>query len=117
MITRQRVLIAASMALLGGFAGVPQDSLAQNKVNGKAVYNHWCSHCHAAGRGHPGTQGLVIKYGESGLPAVLEERNDLTPELIKTSVRQGVLSMAPFRKTEVTDAELEDIAAYLSKQE
>jgi hypothetical protein len=28
-------------------------------------------------------------------------------------VRGGILMMAPFRKTEVTDAELDDIAAYL----
>ena len=80
---------------------------------GKAVYEHWCSHCHAAGPGHPGTQSLEIKYrGE--LPAVLEDREDLTPEFIRIMVRQGILMMAPFRKTEVTDAELDDMIMYLT---
>jgi mono/diheme cytochrome c family protein len=81
---------------------------------GKVVYEHWCTPCHAPGPGHPGTQSLEIKYrGE--LPAVLEDREDLTPEFIRTMVRDGILMMAPFRKTEVTDAELDDIAAYLAK--
>jgi hypothetical protein len=30
-------------------------------------------------------------------------------------VREGILMMAPFRKTEVTDAELDAIAAYLTE--
>ncbi len=80
---------------------------------GKAVYDHWCATCHAEGPGYPGTQSLEIKYrGE--LPAVLEEREDLTPEFVRTMVRQGILMMAPFRKTEVTDAQLDDIVVYLT---
>ena len=80
---------------------------------GKTVYDHWCSHCHAAGPGNPGTQSLEIKYrGE--LPAVLEDREDLTPEFVRTMVREGILMMAPFRKTEVTDGELDDIVVYLT---
>ena len=46
---------------------------------------------------------------------MLEDRKDLTPELVSTFVREGILSMAPFRKTEVTDAELAALAAYLSE--
>jgi mono/diheme cytochrome c family protein len=81
---------------------------------GEAVYEHWCAPCHAAGPGHPGTQSLEIKYrGE--LPAVLTERADLTSEFVRTMVREGILMMAPFRKTEVTDAELDAIAAYLTE--
>ncbi len=83
-------------------------------VRGEAVYDHWCMPCHASGPGHPGTQSLEIKYrGE--LPAVLTEREDLTPELVRTFVREGILLMAPFRKTEISDAELDDIAEYLTK--
>jgi mono/diheme cytochrome c family protein len=82
---------------------------------GKAVYEHWCAPCHAPGPGHPGTQSLQLKYNGS-LPAVLMERTDLPPETIKSFVRQGILSMAPFRKTEITDAELEDLAAYLTQK-
>jgi mono/diheme cytochrome c family protein len=107
--------------LVGGLYGLgpaAPTAAAQGAVNlerGEAVYEHWCAPCHAAGPGHPGTQGLQFKYrGET--PAVLVERTDLTPAAVKTFVRQGVLAMAPFRKTEITDAELDDLAAFLSKE-
>ena len=103
--------------LLGALAALVQTASAQDApdlARGEAVFGYWCAPCHAAGPGHPGTQSLQIKYRDS-LPAVLEEREDLTAEAVKVFVRQGILSMAPFRKTEITDAELEDLAAYLSK--
>lgn len=93
-------------------------SVAQERsgsaADGEAVYEHWCSHCHDAGRGMPGTQSLRVKYGDS-LPAVLTERDDLSAQAIKTFVRQGVLSMPPFRKTEITDNELDALASYLTE--
>jgi mono/diheme cytochrome c family protein len=90
-------------------------ALAQEPApDGEAVYNHWCAPCHAAGPGHPGTQGLQIKYRDTDINPVLVERTDLAPEVVKTFVRQGILSMAPFRKTEITDAELDALAAYLA---
>ena len=61
----------------------------------------------------PGTQALQIRYkGEK--PAVLESRSDLTPEIISTFVRNGIGSMPFFRPTEITDADLEALGAYLS---
>ena len=93
------------------------DAFALDKSAGErpAVYNYWCTPCHAPGPGHPGTQSLQIKYRDLNVPPVLEDREDLTPEYVKTIVRKGIMSMAPFRKTEITDAELEDIATYLAK--
>lgn len=115
--SRNPVVLIAAFAIGILIAVVFFSSLASAQTaaqqRGKAVYEHWCSHCHAPGPGHPGTQSLEIKYrGE--LPAVLEEREDMTPEFIRTMVREGILMMAPFRKTEITDAELDDIAAYLA---
>jgi mono/diheme cytochrome c family protein len=81
---------------------------------GEAVYQRWCVHCHAAGRGNPGTESLQVKYGGK-VPAVLLERTDLAPQAVSVFVRQGVLSMAPFRKTEITDAELATLSAYVAK--
>jgi len=46
---------------------------------------------------------------------VLEERTDLTAPVIKTFVRHGVLFMPTFRKTEISDADLDAIAAYLTR--
>jgi len=35
---------------------------------------------------------------------------------VKMFVRQGVLSMPPFRKTEITDAELAALGDYIAKK-
>jgi len=82
--------------------------------SGQAVYEHWCAPCHAPGPGHPGTQSLQLKYAGK-TPAVLLERTDLAPEAVAVFVRQGVLLMAPFRKTEITDAQLQALTAYVTR--
>jgi mono/diheme cytochrome c family protein len=82
-------------------------------ASGKAVYEHWCAPCHAPGPGHPGTQSLQQKYAGK-LPPVLLERTDLSPQAVAVFVRQGVLLMAPFRKTEITDTELGALTRYVA---
>lgn len=118
--TSRRSTFAASGAGLFVLASLGLVSVASAQEShdlerGKAVYEHWCAPCHAPGPGHPGTQSLQLKYNGS-LPAVLMERTDLPADAIKAFVRQGILSMAPFRKTEITDAELDDLAAYLTQK-
>jgi mono/diheme cytochrome c family protein len=61
----------------------------------------------------PGTDALRIKY-KGQLPALLEQRTDLTPEVIRTFVRRGTWSMPPFRKTEISDAEIDAVSAYIA---
>lgn len=87
---------------------------AGDAEHGQEVFEHWCAPCHAPGnRKHPGTSSLALLYqGEK--PAALEERFDLTPELVAFYVRNGVNFMPPFRKTEVSDDDLDDLGAYLS---
>jgi mono/diheme cytochrome c family protein len=99
--------IGACAWVLGGVAS------AAEPPAGPAVYEHWCAPCHAPGPGHPGTQSLQLKY-KGQLPAVLLERTDLTAATVSTFVRQGVLLMAPFRKTEITDAQLSALSAYVA---
>src|SRR6185503_15652194 len=82
--------------------------------SGQAVYEHWCAPCHAPGPGHPGTQSLQLKYGGK-TPPVLLERTDLTPQAVSVFVRQGILLMAPFRKTEISDAELAALSPFVAK--
>jgi mono/diheme cytochrome c family protein len=81
---------------------------------GAAVYNIWCDACHRdSEQNAPGTRSLEFKYrGE--LPAALEERTDLTPELVEFYVRNGVATMPFFRKTEISDADLAALAAFLA---
>ena len=83
---------------------------------GAAVFNNWCSACHSRGpQNAPGTASLQMKY-QGAVPAALEERRDLTPEVVKVFVRNGVAMMAPFRKTELSDADLDALAAYLTQR-
>jgi len=96
-------------------AAAPSASVSPAPVTpvGEAVYAHWCAPCHAAGPGHPGTESLQLKYGGQR-PSVLLDRTDISASAVAAIVRQGVLLMAPFRKTEITDAELQVLAAYVA---
>jgi hypothetical protein len=60
-----------------------------------------------------GTFRLRQRYQDTK-PATLEDRVDLTPDFVRTMVRQGMPIMPPLRKTEVTDAELDALIAYLT---
>ena len=62
-----------------------------------------------------GTQTLQRKY-KGSKPALLDQRTDLTPELVKFFVRHGQGVMPFFRPTEVSDADLDAIAAYLTRK-
>jgi mono/diheme cytochrome c family protein len=101
------ILLASVLVVPAAMAAAPG--------TGQAVYDHWCAPCHAPGPGHPGTQSLQLKYAGK-VAAVLLERTDLTPQAIGVFVRQGVLLMAPFRKTEITDKELAALTAYLGHE-
>jgi (+)-pinoresinol hydroxylase len=87
---------------------------------GRVSYEYWCAPCHGPGIGNngaqhlPGTDALRVKY-RGALPALLTERTDMAPDLVKTYVRQGITVMPFFRKTEIDDTELEAIAAYLTR--
>ena len=96
---------------------------ASSEKNGKGVFDKWCAPCHGpvgpsggafGGGALPGTAALSVKY-KGRVPAVLAERTDLAPAFIKTVVRHGLFGMPITRKTEVNDAELEDVVAYLTR--
>jgi len=48
------------------------------------------------------------------VPALLEQRTDLPEAALKVYLRKGSWSMPPFRKTELSDADIANIAAYLA---
>jgi mono/diheme cytochrome c family protein len=80
--------------------------------SGQAVYEKWCLPCHRAGQ--VGSVQLQQRY-KGAIPAVLTERTDLQPALISVLVRKGGQVMPIFRKTEISDVELEALATYLTK--
>jgi len=111
-------IIAACHGLAACAQGTSSSSA--EVTQGKEVYDKWCVHCHGTGIGLgggalPGTQQLAIKYRNSDIPAVLDQRTDMTPEFIEVIVRQGVSFMPQFRKTEVSDSELAMLNAYLTR--
>jgi mono/diheme cytochrome c family protein len=96
------------------------DTAAQLKA-GKQTYDYWCATCHGPGLGNPGqaelpgTAQLRIKYRGTNISPLLEERTDMIPEFVKAIVRQGISFMPHFRKTELDDAQLDELAAYLTR--
>jgi mono/diheme cytochrome c family protein len=113
-------LLAAGAAVLC-LATVGLAQPPAQHAQGKQVYDYWCLPCHGPGLGLPGfdglpgTQQLRIKYRGTDISPLLEERTDLVPEFVKVIVRQGVSFMPQFRKTEISDAELDALAAYLAR--
>ena len=110
------VLAAAAVLACCGtlYAAKPGLAPQGDPARGQAVYTRWCTACHGRGPGHPGTQSLQVKYGGK-LPPALEDRTDLAPPVTVQFVRHGFALMPPFRKTEISDAELRDLAAYLAR--
>jgi (+)-pinoresinol hydroxylase len=82
---------------------------------GKIDFLNACAVCHAAEPDRPGTMSLQFKYA-GRLPAALEQRTDFTPEIVTYYVRHGIAMMPSFRKTELSDAQVAAIAAYLTRK-
>jgi len=124
------ILAAAFVFSFAAQAASAQDSTAQGvrvksawvratvsgegQPKGYVQYQDYCSMCHGEGPGRPGTMALQAKY-KGAVPALLAERTDLTPQLIKMYVRNGISIMPIFRKTEISDADLDAIAEYLTR--
>ena len=115
MMLRAR-LIATGLALAAVSAAQAQEQPAApthtQLARGQQVFTYWCATCHSAGPGMPGTQALQAKYHDNP-PALLLQRTDLTPQLIAYFVRNGVSVMPLFRKTEISAADLDALAAYI----
>jgi mono/diheme cytochrome c family protein len=118
--TRSRPLLALC-ALLASAAPLGQESTSL--ADGKAVFDKWCTPCHGSavttdglfgGGPLPGTAALAVKY-KGELPPVLEDRTDLTAAYIRTVVRGGLFGMPISRKTEISDADLDNLIAYLRR--
>jgi mono/diheme cytochrome c family protein len=110
--TSRAFSLVASAVLLAIGVGV-QGADREKSQHGYDVFQKWCAPCHGGGADKPGTVALTALY-KGTKPGMLEERTDLTPETVKHFVRTGVSVMPFFRKTEVSDADLEALALYLA---
>jgi (+)-pinoresinol hydroxylase len=117
-------LVALAVLSLG-FAVSAGAADAPDVAAGHELFNKWCYGCHAASIKHgpdatllgsvvAGTYTLQQRY-QGSKPAALEQRTDLTPAFIDAVVRHGRNLMPRTRKTEISDAELAEISAYLTR--
>jgi mono/diheme cytochrome c family protein len=106
-----RIMILSS-CLLASAPAFAQGEATEQK--GKETFQYWCATCHGRGPGQPGTTALTAKY-KGQRPGLLEERTDLSTQGVRFAVRRGTSIMPFFRKTELTDADLEAVASYLTR--
>jgi mono/diheme cytochrome c family protein len=113
--SRARTTIAGlawTLIFGAGAVSAAESTLSATEEQGKRLYDHTCIHCH--GPGFWGTNRLAKRIDKEH--AVLENRTDLSAEAIQAIVRNGVGSMPPLRKTELSDADVAAIAAYLTRK-
>jgi mono/diheme cytochrome c family protein len=99
------------MLLAGAVAMADEAPLSPQELQGKHAYDRICVYCH--GPGLWGANLLAKRLGKDH--ALLETRTDLPAPAIRAIVRSGVGSMPPMRKTELSDSDVDAIAAYLTR--
>jgi mono/diheme cytochrome c family protein len=104
-------LVMAGLLLTCGVAVAEEASLTAQELQGKRAYDHICVYCH--GPGVWGTNRLGKRLDKEH--ALLENRTDMPAPAIRAIVRSGVGSMPPMRRTELSDSDLDAIAAYLTR--
>jgi len=104
--------IAITLLLVSAVAGLMTPA-AGAEMNGKEVFEHYCAYCHGSSEG-PGTMQLSRTRGKG--KGLLTQRTDLAPEYIQYIVRHGLRSMPPFVPSDVTDAKLEALVTFLTRQ-
>lgn len=106
------LLFVAAIAGAGTVFAAEEASLSAQEQQGKQLYHRTCIYCH--GPGVWGTNRLAKRLDKDH--ALLENRTDLSADGIRAIVRSGVGSMPPLRKTELSDADVDAIAAYLTRK-
>jgi mono/diheme cytochrome c family protein len=106
------LLLAAAATGAGVVFATEETPLSAQEQQGKQLFDRTCIYCH--GPGVWGTNRLAKRLDKDH--ALLENRTDLSAAGIRAIVRSGVGSMPPLRKTELTDADVDAIAAYLTRK-
>ena len=122
-------MIAAVVLLVAGGGSVlaqqfspappPIRRIARADLPGRVIFEQQCAPCHGTGPGAdgsaylPGTAALEAKY-HWDKPPQLELRNDLPAPVLRVFVRRGSGAMPAFRPSELTNAQIDQIAEYLA---
>jgi mono/diheme cytochrome c family protein len=98
------------LALLA-VAGLLSAAVHAAEPDGEQLFQHKCAMCHGAvGMG----TGLLARRMKPEV-APLEKRDDLSAAYVERAARVGILNMPPITRGDVSDAQLAQIARYLSK--
>ena len=104
------VLISLGMSALSGLA-MPA---AAAEMTGKEIFDHYCTHCHGSAD-DPGTMQLSRTRGKDR--GLLIQRTDLASDYVEYVVRHGLRSMPAFVPSDLTDAQLKELVAFLTKKQ
>jgi mono/diheme cytochrome c family protein len=97
-------------------AELPSGNRLTSSASGETLFSNRCGACHLAGG--MGTNLLTKQMMMAKRPptdGLLANRSDLTSDYVKAVVRQGKNAMPRQTRVDITDAELERVAAYLGK--
>ena len=94
-----------------GAAHAADRALSALQQQGQELFRNNCFYCHSEKVW--GT--LSLEKRRPAGDALLEKRTDLVPEFVKSVVRKGLGSMPAYRRTELTDADVDAIIAYLTR--
>ena len=104
--------VGLALAILFSSAAIAADApLTAQQAQGQKLYRNTCFYCHSEKVW--GTLALERRRGASD--ALLEKRTDLVPAFVKSVVRGGLGSMPAYRRTELTDPDVDAIVAYLTR--
>ena len=103
---------SARMWWVGFVLSAPTMPVIAADMTGREVFEHYCSYCHGSSDG-PGT--VQLKRTRGADKGLLTERADLAPDYIEYVVRHGLKSMPPFAPSDLTEAKLKALAAFLTK--
>lgn len=84
--------------------------------DGAAIFSNHCGACHLAGG--MGTNLITVQQLQQGKTpdkGLLANRDDLTADYVKAVARSGKGAMPRQTRVDITDAELDKVAAYLGK--
>jgi cytochrome c5 len=106
-------LLQTCLALGVAFAQKPPDAAeaAMPAVSGMQMFEVHCGICHL----QMGTGTLTLARRVGWRYALLAEREDLGADYVNYVVRNGIGSMPPQTRVDLSDADLGRIAAYLTR--
>jgi mono/diheme cytochrome c family protein len=88
----------------------------KSAVNGADLFSHRCGACHLTfGMGTNLLTAQQVAAGQAPDKGLLANRDDLTADYVKSVVRMGKNAMPRQTRVDITDAELDKVAAYLGK--